>query len=194
MNRLNFTKINLAAAIIASIGSIIAFMTFYFWERRIDIIEQWNLIEPLMYVILTIAFAIFSYFTSLNLKMRERTVFLVYSHKDRQAAAVVCEKLKYLGIKVLTDELVLKIGDNISDTLQKNIYNSDKIIILLSKNTENSDWVKAEIEFAKSLKKLILPAMIEISELPELLHGIKYADLTVINEKSIEPIVKAIRN
>lgn len=183
-----FKNFHLLAGLLGSIGSIAALLIIYRSKFEIDIIK----LEP--FIIFFAAFAgLLTFFLSRKLKERERTVFIIYAHKDKDKAHQIRTELNKFGVNALMDEQVIKIGDNIKEGIEKNITSANKILILLSEATMNSDWIVSEIQLAKKANKQIFPAMISKSVVPPSLEGIKYAELFEINKDTIYPLIKALR-
>jgi len=129
---------------------------------------------------------------SLTLKKKQESVFMIYSYNDKEKTNIIKTELIKNGVRVLTDDDVINIGDNINSVLKKYIERSSKIIIVLSKNTKNSDWINSELNAAISAKKQIFPVKIENVDIPESIKNLKYADLSEINDETITPLYKAI--
>lgn len=188
---------SLILPLITSIGSIFALLILLFrkYEFSFNDFIDWKIVDMLFIVSAPIIIALISSKLSLKLKERERKVFIIYSHKDKEKVEIIRKELSKLGIIVFTDEKVVKIGDNIKETLKRTIRNTEKIIIILSKNTEKSEWINKEIKMVKQFNKSIFPVVVEENiNVPEPLNGIKYADLIKINNETIKPLYKAIRN
>ena len=63
-------------------------------------------------------------------------------------------------------------GGYYAQELTKQIESADAILLFYSKITENSTWVKHEIEFALSKRKSIVPVLLPESEESSWLHFI----------------------
>lgn len=108
-------------------------------------------------------------------------VFLSYSFQDKEFAQRLASDLKNAGVKVwLADEQV-KVGDRIIDTIRDGISTSQWIIVILSENSSQSNYVSKELTFAldeeqKRDRPFILPIMIGDTILPAPLQDKQYAD------------------
>ena len=76
--------------------------------------------------------------------------------------------LQELGVKCWFGPESLKMGDNFMDAIGRAIESYDKVLLLLSKDSVNSDWVQSEVEMVmereRSEKKTILiPIMLDHS-------------------------------
>lgn len=189
MNK-KFKNIDVIVAIISSIGSIIALL----WVSSISFKLDWNTLEPYIALIGMVLVGVTSLVSSIKLKKKNRTVFMIYSQKDAHKVFLIKKYLEENDINVLIDEEVINIGDDIKKAINSNIENSNKILVILSKSTSNSSWVTKEIEIAVNKNKNIYPIVIEETEIPIQIKHKKYADLKIINSESILPLVKALRN
>ncbi|MEK0337958.1 MAG: toll/interleukin-1 receptor domain-containing protein, partial [Nitrosopumilus sp.] len=99
-------------------------------------------------------------------------IFISYSHKDKQRVQNIVKKIKGAGHDIWTDESRLSISDAISSEIQKNIQNSDYVIVFLSSNSVDSKWVRQEIYEAlyqelKNRELKLIPCLIDDCELPK---------------------------
>ena len=195
-NKLKRDKLVAYLGVFASISSLVAILVFTLeksfnaWKNNIDFNEA----VPIMTIVLTAIVGIFSYYTSIKLKQRERLVFMIYANKDKNQIEQLKNELYKAGIRVITDQDVVQVGDNIKDTIESNIKRVSKVIIVLSKNTENSNWIEKEIGIAKSKDKLLFPVAIDEVNMPESIKELKYADIQQMNRDTIYPLIKALRN
>lgn len=188
-------NISLLMAFVASIGSIVALFIVTFNNSKFDITTAltWNNIEPFVAVIITVLTSVGFYFSSRGLKNRDRRIFIIYSHSDKEHVKLLTESLSDYGIKSITDEQI-KIGENIKEVVKRSIEEVDKVLFVFSSNTNNSLWIEEELKIALLKRKQIFPIMIGEATLPEQLNGIKYAKLDKIDYDTVEPIFRAILN
>ena len=183
------SNIHSYTAVIASITSIIAFM-WVILERNTSGGVGYESITALLAI--TVG-ALMSYYLSVRLKTRNKTVFIIYSHSDKEIAAEIQNELIKKGIQAIRDEQVVKIGDRINEIIEDSIEDADKVLLLLSKSTENSEWINKEINISSKFQKVILPVMIENSNLPDAFEGIRYSEMQEITDVKITELVKSIR-
>lgn len=96
-------------------------------------------------------------------------IYCSYSQKDRPMVQRVCQSLTERGIQLFVDSKQLAGGDYAQE-LTKQIESAEAILFFYSENTENSTWVKHEIEFALSKRKSIVPVLLSESEESSWLH------------------------
>lgn len=118
----------------------------------------------------------------LDKKMEENIVahsevrlFISYSSKDKNYADRICNALQQWGYSYWIDRLEMK-GDILSaqmeNILYKNIREASCLLILLSKESMKSEWVKKEYKEGIRLQNTgakikVLPAIIETCSVPE---------------------------
>ena len=109
----------------------------------------------------------------------------------------IANTLKQKGYVVWFDEWKIKVGDSIIDKINKGIVESDFLLVLLSKNSIKSKWVKEELNAAKmkeiaKRKVFILPVLLEDCEIPSLISDKRYADFRTSFSKGITEIMKTL--
>jgi TIR domain len=110
-------------------------------------------------------------------------VFISHSSVDKEFVRTLKKDLEANGINTWVDEDCIDLGDNLMDTLDKGINDSTHFIVILSKASTNSDWVKYELKEALKDKPLglikkIIPIKYNECEIPFELKGMLYGDLT----------------
>lgn len=108
-------------------------------------------------------------------------VFISYSHKDRPFVERLAIDLKAKGLNLWYDQWELKVGDSLVDKINYGIKSQDFLIIVLSKSSVKSEWVRRELNAAliKELQErrvVIFPIVIEDCDIPPLLSDKVYAD------------------
>src|ERR1041385_538182 len=105
-------------------------------------------------------------------------IFISYSRKDINFVRRLAGDLEKAGYDVWGDLTDLRGGDDWVRVIPEAIKNSDKIIVVLSPNSTISEWVEKEYTQALSLRKKIIPIMLEQSSVPFALNTINYIDFT----------------
>ena len=95
---------------------------------------------------------------------REAEVFLSYSHEDREAAQKLAEALAQQGLVVWWDRTILA-GQNYETEIVKALQNSRCVIVIWTRHSVSSDWVKEEASYARSQGRLI-PVLLDDTEIP----------------------------
>lgn len=105
----------------------------------------------------------------------EINIFISYSSRDKEYADRISSALQNWGHDIWIDRIEMEIGkpdSEIEDILKKNIKKADCLLVLLSKNSIKSRWVKIEYEEAIRRERIdseivVLPAIIDDCEIPE---------------------------
>lgn len=81
--------------------------------------------------------------------------FISYSHKDKAYASVIQKSIETLGlpfykrwlsnVSIFRDERKIPLSGSLSGEIQNGIKNSRYLIVIASKNSGDSEWVKEEI-------------------------------------------------
>ena len=96
----------------------------------------------------------------LNQPIQMYSCFLSYSSKDHSFAERLYADLQNSGVRCWFAPKDLRIGEKIWDTIDEEIRLRDKVLIILSENSIESDWVEDEVNKAfseeRGTKKTIL--------------------------------------
>jgi hypothetical protein len=94
--------------------------------------------------------------------MKEKMIFISYSHDDKEIVHKLAIKLKEL-IKepIWIDIYGLRKGDNINKEIADAIANSSLFIPFISENYCRSEPCQMELEFAQIKKRKIIPIMLK---------------------------------
>ena len=108
-------------------------------------------------------------------------IFISYSHKDKDFVDKLALILIDKRIKVFIDRWEMKLGDSITNKIQDAISDASYLMVVLSKNSVDSDWCKREITTALMLelekkRVVLLPILLEDCEIPLFLRDKFYAD------------------
>jgi virginiamycin B lyase len=101
-------------------------------------------------------------------------IFISYSSKESKYVDKVEKKLVEYGYKVWVDRSQLEAGQIWPNELKEAILNSRVLILVVSKHALDSIFVRQEYEYAISIKKDIIPLLIENITLPEGLNKIQW--------------------
>lgn len=92
--------------------------------------------------------------------------FISYSHKDEEFAKRLHNDLQAKGVRCWFAPHEMKIGDKIRPTIDDSIRLHDKLLLILSDNSVQSNWVEHEVEHALYLeterkKPVLFPVRID---------------------------------
>ncbi len=86
-------------------------------------------------------------------------IFLSYSHKDSRARGEVRDFLRNRGITVWTDENLTPGTTNWQIAIEKNIDRAKGLVVILSPDAKDSEWVREELGYARNQGKLVFPLL-----------------------------------
>jgi TIR domain len=113
-----------------------------------------------------------------------RRVFISNAIVDRDEATQVARVLQAAGFDVIQAEDVVEVGTRLTTAITNAITEADAVVVLLSKESSESEWVQTEasLAVAKNLKDhrtRVVPVLLERGvELPPFLESYAYLDLT----------------
>ena len=108
-------------------------------------------------------------------------LFVSYSSNDKEFVRRFAQDLRAQGATLWLDEAELRPGDAIRETLEKAVSECDRLLLVVSAHSLNSEWVRHEMAIAhdRESKKLgcqVLPIRIHNVQLPPELSDRKCAD------------------
>ncbi|MFN0023921.1 MAG: SUMF1/EgtB/PvdO family nonheme iron enzyme [Parvularculaceae bacterium] len=102
-------------------------------------------------------------------------VFISYNREDRDRAALVANALEAEGFSVWWDA-ALRAGETYDEVTEQNLRQAGAVVVLWSKRSSNSKWVRAEATVGERSSTLV-PALIEDCERPIRFELVQTADL-----------------
>lgn len=125
-------------------------------------------------------------------------VFISYSHRDKKYADLIANKLKSAKHKVWIDTWKLRGGDNLIEKINDGLKETDVLIVLVSANSLNSEWVSQEISAVafsdiSNKKRRIIPVLVEkVPAIPNYLSKYVWVDLTSDFDLGLQSLVQAL--
>lgn len=123
---------------------------------------------------------------------KEPLVFISYSTKDDKFVDLFLEKLSKYHIRCWIDKKEINAGQRLNSKIAQGISEASHYLVIISKNSVDSKWVKKEMIFADMKEKPIIPIIYEDVDIPldlELImgdsHRIFFRDLFESQIKSI---------
>jgi len=112
---------------------------------------------------------------------KKNSLFISYSKNDKAFAQKLINDLTKHGHTVWDAEIEIKVGDLLVDKTREGIDFANFFIILISKFSIESEWVKHELNTAmireiEEKRVVILPIILDQVTLPGFLKGKKYGD------------------
>ena len=124
-------------------------------------------------------------------------VFISYSSKDREIADYIKEKLENAEIECWMAPKSIRPSSDYMTDIPDAIEKSEVLLVLVSTNAQNSEWVSKEVGRAISHSKVILPLKIENVPLREsfklLFENIQMLDAYENLDKAFEKMIPVIK-
>ncbi len=131
-------------------------------------------------------------------RVRAYDAFISYSSKDAPLASWLASQLRTAGYSVWLDSDEILVGHSILDEVYRGIRESEFLIVLLTKQSVRSRWVREELTAGK-LRELehdrvvVLPVRCEPDvDIPEVLRSKRWADMSESREQGLAEILRAI--
>ncbi|HXH55372.1 MAG TPA: toll/interleukin-1 receptor domain-containing protein [Gammaproteobacteria bacterium] len=126
-------------------------------------------------------------------------IFISHSSGDKWFARKLCTDLTDLGLKPWLDENDIKVGESITEKIEVALKKTRYFILVLSKKSIASIWVKREWEsiFLREINQkriILLPVLLEDCEIPSLLANKKYANFSIDYNKGLTELLAGIRS
>lgn len=102
-------------------------------------------------------------------------VFISYNREDRETARLISSALEAEGFSVWWDA-ALRAGETYDEVTEQNLRQAGAVVVLWSKRSSNSKWVRAEATVGERSSTLV-PALIEDCERPIRFELVQTADL-----------------
>ncbi len=124
----------------------------------------------------------------------EICVFLSYSRQDVDLAREIAYRLHEKESAVWHDELESRVGEPIIELISKGIDEANVMVVLVSRASMRSAWVRAEVEAAVKRNLPIFPVLIEDCIIHSTLQGIVYEDfrIAIDRPKQLDSLTAAI--
>lgn len=126
-------------------------------------------------------------------------IFLSHSSKDKPFVEHLAKDILALDIEVWLDKWEMRVGDSLYDKIAQGLETSDYLVVVLSKNSVNSSWVRKELnaflcDEISSNNVKILPVLIDDCSIPIFLREKLYADFRDDYESGFQMLAEVITN
>jgi predicted peroxiredoxin len=127
----------------------------------------------------------------------ERVAFISHSTTDKPFVRRLAADLVSNGVKVWLDEQQLLVGDSIPEKIAQGLAESDFFLLVVSKSSVESPWVKKELNNAlvheiERRKVTVLPIKLDEAEVPDSIRDKLYANFTGSYEEGLTRLLKSI--
>jgi predicted peroxiredoxin len=128
----------------------------------------------------------------------ERVAFISHSTKDKPFVRKLAADLVSNGVRVWLDEQQILVGDSIPEKIAQGLAESDFFLIVSSKNSAESQWVKKELNNAlvqeiERRKVTVLPIKLDEAKMPDSILDKLYADFTGAYDEGLKKLIESIK-
>jgi len=120
-----------------------------------------------------------------------KSAFISHASEDKTRVKEICAEI-YNDVEPWLDEKDILAGDSIISKINEGLENSDCLILCLSSNSVEKDWVVREYAYAIHRKIKIIPILLDKCEPPPVLIDIKYIDYTKSTEQTKKSLIEAV--
>jgi hypothetical protein len=122
------------------------------------------------------------------------SIFISYSHADKELARALAEALRGHGLKVWIDQGELKVGDSLIERIATAIADIDFFLALVSESSRDSKWCRKELALAVTGELgregvRVLPVQVTGAEMPAALADVYYLKL---DDTNIDEVAQAV--
>lgn len=114
-----------------------------------------------------------------------KRIFISYAHEDASHAEFLAEQFGNRGWPVFWDREI-PFGSNWREFVEPHLNEAACVVVLWSKSSIQSEWVKAEADYARDKRKL-LPLVLDKIELPLGHASLNFVDLSAWDSKTLTP-------
>jgi hypothetical protein len=113
-------------------------------------------------------------------------IFVSHATADKWIARVLCEKLELAGATTFRDDRDIDGGDDIPESIRRQIKQSREIVVLLTPKSINRQWVTLEIGAAwgwsKNLRITVVLDHVDVDPIPDMLKSKKAIQLNQFDD------------
>ena len=181
---------------------ITAAVTFYVFAEKKGVFSLSENTAVIIGIFVSAYAAFFSLYSTRRIEKRRlsKRVFIIYSHKDKEAARKLTVELRNMGYNPWLDEEEIIPGQNWEKAIYQAIESSSAALFLASKNTlGESGSILSKIKAAMEVLRVernahspVIPVMLEESELPKELANIH--SVRLFEEQGMEQLNKGLKH
>lgn len=195
MKREQLREFTNAAAVLVSIGAMtVSILEFKGFGD--------GFFSPMLLGLVASAYAavISIYFSRMKEKrLRQRRIFIMYSHADSEHAKKLVESLREAGYNPWYDQDEIAPGQRISETVANGIAQSAVALLLVSKNLDlQKEVINRELKAALSTMRShdetfspVIPIRLDETDVPESLSGVHW--LSMKDDAFLERLDKGLK-
>jgi hypothetical protein len=104
-------------------------------------------------------------------------VFVSHATADKWLAKTICEKIEQTGATTFRDDRDIRGGDDIPDEIRRQIKQSKEIVVLLTPESVNRQWVTLEVGAAwgwsKRMRIVLIMCHVSVDPIPDMMKSKK---------------------
>lgn len=112
-------------------------------------------------------------------------VFVSHATADKWLAKTVCEKIEAIGASTFRDDRDINGGDDIPEEIRRQIKQSREIVVLLTPDSVDRQWVILEVGAAwgwsKRMRIIILMNHVSVDPIPDMIKNKKAISLNELD-------------
>jgi hypothetical protein len=117
-------------------------------------------------------------------------VFVSHATADKWLAVTVCEKIEGTGATSFRDDRDIRGGDDIPEEIRRQIKQSNEIVVILTPESVDRQWVTLEVGAAwgwsKKMRILMLMCHVSVDPIPDMIKNKKAIPLNAFEHYLIE--------
>jgi nucleoside 2-deoxyribosyltransferase len=115
-----------------------------------------------------------------------RKIFISLSSRDADLAHDLAKRLDKPELKIIAPRIMegKNSVEHVLTKIREDLKTADEVIVILTKNSLNSEWLLFEMGYATSLGKQVTPLIqgVDPVELPEIIKQMDYVKYTDLDE------------
>lgn len=125
------------------------------------------------------------------------SVFISYSSKDVEFVNKLSAELVKKRVPIWLDQWEMRPGDSLIDKIQNAISESSFLLVILSKNSVESEWCKKELNSGlmrelEEKKVVVIPVLIDECNIPLFLKEKQYANFKTNFETGFQALLRSL--
>ncbi|MEM1149836.1 MAG: toll/interleukin-1 receptor domain-containing protein [Pseudomonadota bacterium] len=124
-------------------------------------------------------------------------IFISYNHSDKDTAEALARILVQAKQNVWIDQWELNAGDSLIEKIEDALGGADAILVLLSKNSTQSEWCKKELRsgLVRELEEksvLVIPIVLDDCEIPLFLREKLWIDFRKDRDEQLKLLLRSL--
>ena len=117
---------------------------------------------------------------------RPYRVFVSHATADKWLATTICEKIEGTGATTVRDDRDINGGDDIPEEIRRQIKQSQEVVVLLTPESVNRQWVILEVGAAwgwsKRMRIVLIRCHVSVDPIPDMLKNKKAISLNDLGD------------